>query len=419
MMRWRAAGVAALAAGTLGFLFGNPLFLIIATVPTVYAVYGYLSGIPSPELAVERSVEPEAPEPGEAVTVRLTVENVGESPLPDLRVADDPPPVPVDGSTEAASALRVGESLTVEYDLSLPRGTHEFGDPRITARGVAGRRGEEADHDVDGATEITCRTLLDDVPLRDRTIHYVGRTPTDTGGSGVEFFSTREYQRGDPVNRIDWRRFARTGELTTVDMRVERAITVVFVIDDRAGVQRSWPGYGPDTLDLTTYAVSRALPSLLESNHRVGVAACSGLAADDLASYTDPGRDAATRSAASETVEYAQADGGGVSAERAIRALRERLPANAQVVLCTPLTDGFAEDLVEELEAGSHGVTILSPDLTTAGGDPSLGAATEALQRRARADRLQRRGVPVVDWSLEDPLALTLSKVFETWGETR
>lgn len=445
--RWNAVVGAALAAGTLALVVGNPLLLAVAVVPLSYAVYSFASGTPAPTLAVERDIDPERPEPGEPVRVTLTVENVGEAPIPDLRVADDPPPVPVDGSTARASALRVGEAVTVSYELSLPRGSHAFGDPVLEARGIAGRGGSRGRCQAAGHSEVTCQTLLDEVPLRDRTIHYVGRTPTDSGGSGVEFYSTREYQRGDPVNRIDWRRFARTGDLTTVDMREERSITVVFLLDDRPSAQRSWPGYGPDTLDLTTYAASRAVPTLLEANHRVGVATYGGLESEAPEEYTDPGRSAATRSAAEATLERARADGGasavssrpggnadtGAGLESAtgnddratstdaavVRTLRERLPANAQVVCCSPLTDGFVVDLAVELEASGHALTVLSPDLSTAGGEPSPGAAARTLERSVRLDRLRRHGVPVVDWSLADPLALTLARVFETWGEVR
>jgi len=78
------------------------------------------------------------------------------------------------------------------------------------------------------------------------------------------------------MNRIDWHRFARTGDLATVEYREERAVTIVFVIDDRASVHRDAPGGGPDSYDLTLYAASRGVVASLEDGNRTGLVTLSG-----------------------------------------------------------------------------------------------------------------------------------------------
>ncbi|WP_276260805.1 DUF58 domain-containing protein [Haloglomus litoreum] len=447
--RLRPGLLAALGAGVLGLLTGEPLFLFLGLVPLAYGVFGYLSGAPEPTVSVERAVSDTDPRPGDDVTVTLTVENTGERPLADLRVADDPPAgVPVEGATQLATALRPGESVSLEYELSLPRGTFEFGSPVVRTRSLAGAVAGEHDLDAAGTGAVTCQTLLDAVPLQDHTIQYVGRTPTESGGSGVEFYATRDYQPGDPVGRIDWRRYARTGELTTVDLREERAMTVVFLVDDRPGAQRTVPGYGPDSLDLSVYAVSRALPALLDENHRVGVSVLSALG-DGTGGYVAPGGGEAVRTASEAALrdagdgpasdqstddrptgagDAARPDGGSTesSAGEATgtevgRRLAERLPPRTQVVCCTPLTDDLATGLADALVHRGHALTVLSPDMRSAVADgerPSVGRRLAAVRRETRRRRLTRREVPVVDWSLDAPLAMALADVFGSWGRS-
>lgn len=437
--RLRPGLLAALGAGVLALATGEATFLFLGLVPLAYGTFGYLSGAPEPTLRVERSVSDTDPRPGDDVTVTVTVENAGNRPLADLRVADRPPEgVPVDGPTQLATALRPGEATTLSYDLSLPRGTFEFGTPVARTRSLAGAVATETDLDADGAGTVTCQTLLDAVPLQDHTVQYVGRTPTDSGGSGVEFYATRDYQPGDPVSRIDWRRYARTGELTTVDLREERAMTVVFLVDDRPDAQRTVPGYGPDSLDLATYAVSRALPALLDENHRVGVGVLSNLGRGP-GGYVAPGGGAAVRTASERALDAAGDDGdatapdggttpddgmtdrrpGETAGRQAGRRLAERLPPRTQVVCCTSLTDNLATGLSDALVHRGHALTVLSPDMRTAvDGDPTLGRRLAAIRRETRRRRLVRREVPVVDWSLDAPLALALAEVFGSWGRS-
>ncbi|TSD13371.1 DUF58 domain-containing protein [Haloglomus irregulare] len=443
--RLRPGLLAALGAGVLGLATGESTFMILALVPLAYGVFGYLSGAPEPSLRVERSVSDTEPRPGDDVTVTLAVENTGDRPLADLRVADDPPNgVPVDGPTQLATALRSGETATLSYDCSLPRGTFEFGTPVARTRTLAGAVATETEVAAAGADAVTCQTLLDAVPLQDHTIQYVGRTPTDSGGSGVEFYATRDYQPGDPVGRIDWRRYARTGELTTVDLREERAMTVVFLVDDRPDAQRTVPGYGPDSLDLSVYAVSRALPTLLDENHRVGVSVLSNLG-EGAGGYVAPGGGGAVRTASETALENAgeesadspdrtAAPDGGTDADtgngssrpgeavgqQVGRRLAERLPPRTQVVCCTPLSDDLVTGLSDALVHRGHALTVLSPAIRTAveGGDPSLGRRLATVRRETRRRRLVRREVPVVDWSLDAPLALALADVFGSWGRS-
>lgn len=398
--RWQGALVAALAAALGALVFGVPALLFLAVVALGFVLVGQVAGAPTNALELERRLEDDRVQPGESVRVTLSVTNEGETVVSDARIADSPPEqVPVTAGTPAvATAIRPGETVTHEYELTPPRGEFAFGPTTLRLRSVPATAVTTDRIEPEGETAFRCETLLDSIPLHDRTIQFVGPRPTDDGGSGVEFFSTREYRPGDPINRIDWHRLARTGELATVEYREERAMTVVFVVDDRDGVHLAQPCGGPDSYDLTLYAASRGVVASLEEGNRTGLATLSG-------AWVDPGAGSDTRRSAEAVIET---DGGSLGL-----ALEQRLPRRAQVVFCSPVSDQGAVELLETLRTRGRGVTVVSPDLTSGltATERSPGARIARLERRGRLEDLRELGVTVVDWNLEDPLSIDVQRV--------
>jgi uncharacterized repeat protein (TIGR01451 family) len=428
--RWRGAVVAALVAMAVGFAVGDPATLALALVPLAYVVFSYAAGLGPPDIRLERRLDAERTRPGESVTVELTVENTGDHPIPDLRVVDGvPPDVPVvEGSPRACVALRPGERVTVEYALRPPRGSHEFGPVAVRGRSLAATVVGTDERDGAGAATLVCETLLDDVPLHEQATPLAGQLPVDAGGRGVEFYAVRDYRRGDPLNRVDWKRLARTGRLATVESREERAAAVIFVVDGRTAAAVTGPQGGPTAVDLGAYAAARGVVALTADGHRVGVAT---LDEDGVAEWVSPGRGEAEETAVEAALERTRtgerpedADGtaAGVAAqptpdggqaeldpEAVALSLAGRLPASAQVVLCSPLVDDLPLTAAQVLRQAGHGVTVLSPDLT--GDRDTPGRQVAGLRRQTRVAALQRAGVPVASWDPETPLHLALAAV--------
>ncbi|QSX00159.1 DUF58 domain-containing protein [Haloterrigena alkaliphila] len=405
-------------------------------------------------LRLERSLAETRVRPGAPVTVTIAVTNETDRVLPDVRIVDEPPAnVPVtDGAPAFATALQPGETVTREYELTPPRGEYAFGPLTVRARSLSATAVATAEREPDGDTAFACETLLDAFPFQDRTIQFVGQAPTDDGGSGIEFFSTREYRRGDPINRIDWHRYARTRDLTTVEYREERSVTIVFVIDDRRDAHRERPDGGPDSFDLTLYAASRGVVASLEDGNRTGLATLSGT------DWVDPGAGDGVRRRVEDALEDVSAGGGATNAageDRGTNAatgdrdtnaapddrvadptsavtdggaasgpglggsslaadLERRLPNRAQVAFCAPLLDDAAVDLVETLRTRGRAVTVVSPNVTagTERSAPTPGARVAGLERANRIDALRGLGATVVDWDLAEPVSVALSRAF-------
>lgn len=471
--RWDAAVVAAVLAGAAGMVLLNPVVLLAAVVPTTYAAYAGLSRPPEPSVVVGRTLDPESPLPGDAVTVTVAVRNAGDRTLADVRVVDGVPAAlgVVDGSPRHATALRPGEEETFEYVVRARRGEYAFDPATVVLRGASGAW--EVAAAADPPTRLVCRTLLDDLPVARRTIEHAGRVTADTGGSGIEFYATRDYRPGDPMSRIDWNRLARTSELTTVEFREQRAVTVVVVLDARAEARRAASPDEADAVDLSAYAADRALRHLLASGHRAGVATLG-----DAFDWVGPGAGRDHRARAGAAVEAARdgaavqtardgagestaavggdsaagsdwtvgadgsgsggsgntsnADGSPADADsaahstganresqdgdgatgRQVDRLRRHLPGNAQVLLLSPATDDVPAAVARRLEAYGHPVTLLSPDVTGTG---TVGGRVAAADRGRRLRALRDRGTRVVDWSPDEPLSTALARAVEQW----
>jgi len=74
--------------------------------------------------------------------------------------------------------------------------------------------------------------------FRQHTTHpLIGETPSPQRGQGLEFEENRPYQAGDPSRLLNWRAFARSGELSTKVFAEERRPQLFLLLDRRAGMR--------------------------------------------------------------------------------------------------------------------------------------------------------------------------------------
>ncbi len=391
------AGVALALVG-IGIVLRRPGLVLVGAVGVGYGLYGRVGEAREATLDVTRTVSDDTPEPGDEVTVSVRARNVGEASLPDLRLVDGVPPglEVVDGPARIASALRPGAAAAFEYTVRASRGEHEWEAMRALTRDAAGSR--ERTTEIETPTRVVCTPELaagGDLPLRGLTTRYHGRVPTDVGGSGVEFYATREYRRGDPIKRIDWNRRARTGELATLELREERAATVVLLIDTRESAYAATEPESDTAVEASVEAAGQAFTALLDGGDRVGIATLGPLDC-----WLPPGAGTAHAARGRETLATDPALAPTPSEGRFYRTLwfrrfRRRLPADAQVLLFTPLVDDVSASLARRIDAYGHLVTVLSPDVTA---DDTPGRRLIRFERRERLRELRSAGIRAVEW---------------------
>ena len=430
--RWIGGVSAAFVLIAVGVVVRQPALLVIAGLPFAFVLYGALTTAPAVrELYVKRSVTPESPTPGESVTVEVTVENRGESAIPDLRVVDGVPErlSVTDGTPRTIAALPAGFETSYSYTMVAKRGHYDFEPALLTARNLSGSVVVTAERVAAGTAEIECTLAVEEFPLDEQTIHFSGPLATDSGGPGIEFYSTRDYRPGDERSRIDWRHFAKTNELTTVEYREHRAARVIVVIDGREPARQAEAVSLPTGAELSLYAAARAVSVLLGAGHEVGIAAL-GVADPDLGvapAWIKPTGGRALRAQAQQLydvvgetisgeVEGEPAEPQAVSADGRrdeLTRLRERLPGDAQLLVVSPLFDAWPVNAIETLRAYHYPATVLSP---TASVERTIGQQVEQVDRRVRLARLQALGVQVIDWPREQPLQLAVTAALQGRG---
>lgn len=415
--RWRGVLAVALSAVAVGLFFERPVVLLTSVVGIAYAAYPRVTTAPTPALELERDVATKDPGRGDDVAVRVRLHNAGTRTLHDVRLVDGVPPMlsVTDGTPRHTAMLRPGESTSFTYAVGAEYGTHRFDPATVVVRDVAGA--VEVETTVATETAIECLPTVPDVPLRQQTADRVGRVVTDQGGSGVEFHQTREYRSGDPLRRIDWRRFARTGDLSTVEFRRERAAEVVLCVDAREPAYRAATPDDPHGVAYALSAAEQLLVGLADTTDAVGVASLTdgdpcwlppGAGTDHVRRArrllsTHPSLSAHVPSSTDDPPDWAAA----------LTVLRRRLASSTQVVVCSPLTDEFSVSAPLTLEAAGHAVTVVSPDVTHGDGP---GARIAATQRANRIHALRQGGVRVVDWDPADRLGSTLVRAQEGWS---
>lgn len=431
--RWDSLSLAALGLAGFGVIFQSGMLLSFAAIPITFVAYGALVREPSLDVDLERTVTPERPMPGASVTVELTVTNTGDRTVSDLRVIDG---VPADlgvteGSPRAGLFLRPGGNETIEYTVTARRGDHAFEPVTLisyTASGTAVRREQ---HDVESTLE--CRRPVEELPLGEQSSMLIGALPTGEGGTGVEFHSLRKYRSSDPRNRIDWRRFAKTDDLMTVEYREDRTASIHLLVDVRPEAFRAAADSEPSAVEYSTYAAELCFRSLRAENHRVGF----GYYPDDVSAVSLDGDrlpEASFRSLFEDhpslrpprPSQYSRHQGpslGGEdgatmelptfdvtpdeAADDTLGGLRGDLPSYAQLIVFTPLIDDAVGRLVTSIRAYGHRVMVVSPDVTNR---ESAGGQLQGHQRQVRIRSLRERNVAVIDWDPAEPLSAVLGR---------
>lgn len=433
---------------------------------------------PSEHLTATYTTTPTHPRPGDVVTVTVTVENTSEHTFTDLRVIDTIPDSlrVVTGTPRQAKPLRPGDSLTLTYGVIADRGTYTFGPLNARSRTVFGSLWVQnhVQATESSTTTFRCAVTIDDIPLEEQATQYIGQLLGVNTGDGIEFHSTREYTRGDPPSRINWRALAKRGELSTVAYRKQQTANVTIITDARVWSRVNAADGDPSAATLAAYTAYQLTAGLTQHGHYVGLVT-AGLPPNTGGSNpsafpyrkTNHGNSTTQKQHAftildhiesqMKTETYTQSDtaplrelGSGnfhsqehepgvfdidpyqVTVKNFTHQLTTWAGKDTQFVFITPLLDDGAQNLCTHLHRSGHPITVISPDVTTstrkntaeltsntqhtikhsetAINIPRTSQRVLSLQRAIRVESLRQTGIPVIDWHPTTPLAVACEK---------
>jgi len=233
----------------------------------------------------------------------------------------------------------------------------------------------------------------------------VGVRPRRSAGAGSELYQLRDYVRGDPLARIDWKATSRAGHLVSRELNEDQHLDVLIAID--AGRSSRVRAGRLDRLGLYANIAARFAQVATPTDDRVGLVVYS----DRPLAVIAPQRGLAAVMRIRRALEQLAAQPAESEPLAAAIRIRALLKHRGLVVLLTDLEDATAaESLAQAVRllspphltvvAGVHSAELGDLARTPARGwrDPWVALAASERETRALSLRalLRRLGAPVV-----------------------
>ncbi len=382
----------------------NAGMLSLALPLAAYLLLGFWSSPESSHLTAERHLSAERITPDGEVQVTLRVTNHG--PAVESVLIKDTLPGFLEVSEGAASqlvSLKRGETLEWEYTLRGRRGFHVFSHLDVTISDQFGIFSQT--HRLPTPGQLLVLPVVPrlwQVKIRPRVTRiYSGTIPARTGGAGLEYFGTREYQPGDSPRWINWRAMARHEHMIySNEFEQERVADIGIILDGRRRVNE-FPG-GQSLFEYSVLAAASLSSTFLSTGNHVGL-----LIFSQYVKWVMPGYGKFQAEKIMQAL--ARAEIGDSLALSGLEIPSRLLPPHSQLVVVSPLIPEDVENLVKIRRSG-YPLIVISPDPISyeeriSGGGLAVETAARTLRlRRALTIRqLRHIGIQVVDWDVTQP----------------
>ena len=401
----------------IGMMISNFQLMIVGlTFISFLAINGWVYG--HSELEITRTInDTETPMvnvyKGDDVTVEITISNNSYRRTQQLEVYDNVPHEMKmrQGINQMRMNLGPGQSARIRYKVRCPlRGHYTIGPVSVRYRNAFNLFVTESQ--LEDRTDITVfpqvREIEEALLRSDVPKMYTGATTLKTPGPGMEFYSLREYLPSDAFRSINWKAFARTGELM-VNEKTRDAVTDVFIILDTRDVSR--------------------IGTVLKNPLEMGT-----IAAASISNYFIRRRDSVALVTYGERMEYLSPETGDnqgykvLSRLAAVRAkgsmplqavtnaMSSRVSRGSPIFIISSLEgDGTTLPAIRDLAGKGHEVIVLSPssiDLERLiSRIPRMSYEVLKLERQNRLTAISGYGAKVIDWMPDVELSQALLQV--------
>ena len=396
----------------IGMMISNFQLMIVGlTFISFLAINGWIEG--HSDLEIKREVSAVIVYKGDDINVVLTITNKSYRRTQQLEVFDN---VPHEmkmrkGINLMRMNLGPGQTATIRYTVRCPlRGHYTIGPTSIRYRNTFNLFVSETS--VGDRSDITVFPQVRDVEealiRSDVPKMYTGATTLKTPGQGMEFYALREYFPGDSFRSINWKAFARTGELM-VNEKTRDAVTDVFIILDTRDVAR--------------------IGTVLKNPLEMGT-----VAAASIANYFIKRRDSVSLVTYGERMDFlppetgdkqhykvlsqlaAVESKGSMPLQAVTNALSPRISRGSPVFIISSLEgDGTTLSAIRNLSGKGHEVIVLSPssiDLERlVSRIPRMAYEVLKLERQNRLTAISGYGAKVIDWTPSVELSQALLQI--------
>ena len=395
-----------------GMMISNFQLMIIGlSFISFIAINGWVEG--HSDLEINREVSAINVYKGDDINVILKIKNKSYLRTQQLEVFDNGPHEMKmrKGVNLMRLNLGPGQTTTIRYTVRCPlRGHYTIGPTSIRYRNAFNLFVSETS--VADRSDITVFPQVRDVEealiRSDVPKMYTGATTLKTPGQGMEFYALREYFPGDSFRSINWKAFARTGELM-VNEKTRDAVTDVFIILDTRDVAR--------------------IGTVLKNPLEMGT-----VAAASIANYFIKRRDSVSLVTYGERMDFlppetgdkqhykvlsqlaAVESKGSMPLQAVTNALSPRISRGSPVFIISSLEgDGTTLSAIRNLSGKGHQVIVLSPssiDLERlVSRIPRMAYEVLKLERQNRLTAISGYGAKVIDWTPSVDLSEALLQV--------
>jgi uncharacterized protein (DUF58 family) len=229
----------------------------------------------------------------------------------------------------------------------------------------------------------------------------------NTPGPGIEFYGCRAFAEGDDVRRVNWRAFARHGQLFVNEYEQERMTDVIVVLDVRAAAHLH--AAGRSTFDPCCRAAASLAAHFVRQGNRVGLL-LYGRSID----WLQPGSGRFHLEKIVAAIARAT-PASSMAFENLAQLPLQMMPSGCQIVVVSTLSQEADPMVLARLRARGYAVLAVVAD--SLGLERSDQPEDRSLDLACRARRLhsavsvrlmERLGVHVVPWDVRQPLAAAL-----------
>jgi uncharacterized protein (DUF58 family) len=387
------------------------LMIVGLTFVSFLAINGWIEG--HSDLEINREVSAVNVYKGDDINVVLTITNKSYRRTQQLEVFDN---VPHEmkmrkGINLMRMNLGPGQTATIRYTVRCPlRGHYTIGPTSIRYRNSFNLFVSETS--IGDRSDITVFPQVRDVEealiRSDVPKMYTGATTLKTPGQGMEFYALREYFPGDSFRSINWKAFARTGELM-VNEKTRDAVTDVFIILDTRDVARIGTVL-KNPLEMGTVAAASIANYFIKRRDSVSLVTY-GERMDFLPPETGDKQHYKVLSqlAAVESI-------GSMPLQAVTNALSPRISRGSPVFIISSLEgDGTTLSAIRNLSGKGHEVIVLSPssiDLERlVSRIPRMAYEVLKLERQNRLTAISGYGAKVIDWTPSVELSQALLQI--------
>ncbi len=379
----------------------NAGILTLAIPVAAYLFFGFWFSPQVSQLSAERHLSHERISPDGEVQITLRVTNSGAA-IETVLIKDILPDFleVTEGAASQLVSLKKGETIAWTYSARGRRGFHVFSSVEVTVSDQFGIFSETQLLPTLGQLLILpVVPKLFQLKIRPRVTRiFSGTIPARTGGSGLEYFGTREYQAGDSPRLMNWHAMARHEHtIYSNEFEQERVADIGIIVDGRRHVNEVHKG--ESLFEYSVLAAASLASTFLGSGNRVGLMIFS-----QFVKWVTPGYGKFQTEKIMQALARAQV--GSSTLLNSLEVPSRLLPVKSQLILISPLIPEDVESLIK-LRMSGYPLMVISPNpiqwekgLHPSSPETELAARVLRLRRAVTFSQLRRKGIQVVDWDV-------------------